>query len=252
MRLRATVTAIMLLAAAGPADTAEIEALVSSAMKPALDELVPMFEKRSAHTVHLRYGASGAIAQRFRNGEKADFVLIADTELDLLMREDRLIPGSTRISRTAIGIAVRKDAPQPDVNTQDAFRRVLLAARSVGYTAPAAGGAMAQHLLRVFDRLGVASQVAAKAKLADGGPAHDTASMVANGEAEIGLQHVSELMANPGVEIVGALPGDLQLFTVNRAAVTMSAREPEAAREFISFLASPDAETVYKRMGLER
>ena len=248
--IRALAVTVAIALPAGSAQAAEVNALVTTAMKAALDELIPQFEKRSAHKVRVAYGPSGGLARRLRNGETADMILIAAPTLDALMQEDRVLPGSTFINRTGIGIAVRKGAPKPDVSTADTLKHALLAARTVGHIAPASGGITALHLLKVFERLGIAAAVAAKTKLAAGGPDGRVSVLVASGEAEIGLQQVSELMSNPDVEVIGMLPGDLQQITVHRAAVTIDAKESDAAREFIRFLTQPDAVAVYKEKGL--
>ena len=113
------------------------------------------------------------------------------------------------MSRTGIALAVRKGAPHPDVSTPEALKRALLAAKSVGHTAPAGGGITALHVQKVFERLGIAEQVTPKVKLAAGGPNGRVSVLVASGEAEIGLQQVSELMSNPDVEVIGLLPDAL-------------------------------------------
>ena len=250
MRNLTAAMAVVLLTAAGTASAAEINAMVTTAMKAALDELVPQFEHRSAHKVHVTYGPSGGLARRLRSGEKADFILIAAPELDKLMQQDKVLPGSTEINRTGIGIAVRKGAPRPDVSTPEALKRALLAAKSVGHTAPAGGSVTAMPLLKMFEKLGIASEVAAKTKLAAGGPNGRVSVLVSSGEAEIGMQQVSELMSNPDVDVVGLLPDALQQITVHRAAVTVDAKEPDPARALISFLESPDAMAIYKKKGL--
>lgn len=240
----------IMLSTVAAAPAAEIKAMITTAMKDAVDELAVQFEKRSVHKVHVTYGPSGGLARRYRDGEAADMILIAAPELDALMVADKVLPGSTNVSRTGIGIAVKKGAAKPDVSTVTALRAALLAARSVGHTAPASGGITANHLLRMFAKLGIATEVAAKTKLAAGGPNGRVSTLIANGEAEIGFQQVSELMSNPDVEVIGMLPSDLQQTTVHLAGITVAAKEPDAAREFIRFLTSPDALALYKKKGL--
>jgi molybdate transport system substrate-binding protein len=250
MRSFTAAVAIALLAASHAAGAAEINTMVVTAMKPALDELVPQFEGRTTHKVRVTYGPSGDLVRRFKAGERTDMLLIATHDLDELMQLDKVLPGSTLIARSGIGIAVRKGARRPNVSTVDEVRRVLLDARSVAYTSPAAGGVTAVHLLQMFENLGIASEIAAKAKLAAGGPDGRVSTLVGSGAAEIGLQQVSELMADPAVDVIGLLPEPLQRITVHRAGVPVAAREPDAARELIRFLVSPDALTLYKAKGL--
>ena len=156
----------------------------------------------------------------------------------------------TSLARTGIGICVRKGAPKPDVSTPEALKRALLAAKSVGHASPAGGSITGGHIMRMFEKLGIAEQVAAKTKLSMGGPNSRVSVLVSSGEAEIGLQQASELLDNPEVEMIGMLPPELQLITVYSGGVTASAKQPEAAKALIGVLAAPDAAPIFKTKGL--
>ena len=121
----------------------------------------------------------------------------------------------------------------------------------VGHAAPAGGSITAAHIQGVFERLGIAAQVTPKVKLAAGGPDGRVSVLVASGEAEIGLQQVSELLSNPGVEVIGMLPAELQLTTLYSAGVTASARQAEAAMSLIRVLTVPTAAPIYRARGLD-
>jgi molybdate transport system substrate-binding protein len=248
--MRTLAIAAALIAAVGSAAAAEIDALVTTAMKSALDELLPPFERASGHTVRVSYGPSGGIARRFVAGEPADMVMIDSGALDELIKQGKLMPGRTDVARTGIGIAVRKGAPRPDVSTPEALKRALLAARAIGHTAPAGGGITAAHIMQVFETLGIAAEVTPKVKLAAGGPNGRVSVLVSSGEVEIGLQQVSELMSNPQVEVIGLLPAALQQITTYSAGVATSAKQPDAGRALIRFLAAPEAAAVYRTKGL--
>ena len=248
--MRALVFAAVLIAA-GPARAAEIEALITTAMKAAIDELVPSFERDSGYTVRVSYGPSGGIARRFIGGEPADVIVIDSGALDDLIRQGNVLPGPTAIARTGIGICVRKGAPRPDVSTPEALKRALLAAKSIAHTAPAGGGITAAHIMRLFERLGIAAEVTPKVKLAAGGPDGRVSVLVSSGEAEIGLQQVSELMSNPDVDVIGMLPAELQQITTYSAGVTTSAKQADAARALIQALAAPSAKRIFEAKGLE-
>src|SRR3984885_14018988 len=125
--VRALVLASIMIVA-GPAQAAEIDALITTAMKAAIDEFVPSFERDSGHTVRVSYGPSGGIARRFIGGEPADVIVIDNGALDDLIRQGKVLPDPTDIARTGIGICVRKGAPRPDVSTPEALKRALLAA----------------------------------------------------------------------------------------------------------------------------
>jgi len=242
-------SAAALLAASSNVQAAEIKALITTAMDAAVVVLIPQFEKASGHKVSFSYDPSGGLARRLRGGEFADMILVASPELDKLIAEGKVV-NRVDISRTGIGIAVKKGAPKPDVSTPEALKRTLLAAKSVGHTAPAGGGITALHLLRTFEKLGVAKEVAAKTKLAAGGPNGRVSTLIVNGDVEIAFQQVSELMTNPDVEVIGMLPDELQQITINSAGITAVAKEPDAAKALIQYLTSPEAMVVYKKTGL--
>jgi molybdate transport system substrate-binding protein len=247
--MRAIIVLAALLIATASAGATEIKTLITTAMEAAIIELLPPFERSTGHKVTVSYDPSGGLARRLRSGEAADMILVASKELDKLIAEGK-VKNRTDVSRTGIALAVRKGAPHPDVSTPEALKRALLAAKSIGHTAPAGGGITALHVQSVFQRLGIAEQVTPKVKLAAGGPNGRVSVLVASGEAEIGLQQLSELMSNPDVEVIGLLPDTLQQITINSAGVTAAAKEPDAARALIQHLTTPEALTIYKAKGL--
>jgi len=236
--------------ATGPTQAADIDAMITTAMKAAIDELVPPFERASGHKLRVVYGPSGGLTRRFNGGEAADLIIIDSKAVDELIKQGKVVGARTDVARTGIGIAVRKGAPKPDVSTADALRRALLAAKSIAHTAPAGGGITAAHVIALFEKLGIAAEVTPKVKLAAGGPDGRVSVLVSSGQAEIGLQQIAELMSNPEVEVVGLLPAELQQITTYSAGVTASARDAEAAKAFIRHLTAPAAMTVYKAKGL--
>jgi molybdate transport system substrate-binding protein len=137
------------------------------------------------------------------------------------------------------------------VSTPEALKRALLGAKTVAHASPAGGSIVAGHIRGVFEQLGISSQVTPKVKLAAGGPNGRVSVLVSSGEAEIGLQQVSELLSNPEVEVIGMLPAELQLTTLYSAAVTASARQAEAAMSLIRVLTVPTAAPIFKAAGLD-
>jgi molybdate transport system substrate-binding protein len=203
--MRAVAIAIALLGATG-AQAAEITAFISTAIKSVTDELLPPFERANGHVIRASYAPSGALIPRFERGEPVDVFLTDAPAIDILIKQGKIAGGRIDLARTGIGICVRKGAPRPDVSTPEALKRALLAATTVGHAALAGGSITAAHIQGVFERLGIAAQVAPKVKLAAGGPNGRVSVLVSSGEAEIGLQQVSELMSNPEVEVIGMLP----------------------------------------------
>jgi molybdate transport system substrate-binding protein len=229
----------------------ELTALVTTGMKAAFDELGAAFERASGHVLRITHGPSGALTKRVADGEAADLIIVAGG-IDGLIRQGKVEPASARdIAAVRIGVAVRKGAPRPDIGTPEAFRHALIAATSVAYVDPAAGGASGLPIVRVLERLGILDEVNAKAKLAKGGTADMVSGIVARGDAEIGIQQMSEIIAVAGVDLVGPLPDELQTVTVYTAGVPTCVKQADAARALIAFLRTPDAAAVYRRKGLQ-
>ena len=252
MRILAIVIGLLAATAAAHhrTEAAEINAFISTAIKAATDELLPPFERANGHAIRASYAPSGALIPRFERGEPVDVFLTDSAAIDELIKRGKVVPGRIDLVRTGIGIAVRKGAPKPDVSSADALKRTLLAAKSIGHTAPAGGGVTAAHIVGVLEKLGIAAAVTPKVKLAAGGPDGRVSVLVSSGEAEIGLQLVSELMSNPDVDVIGLLPDELQLIATLSAGITTTARQPEPAKAFIRHLMTPAAMTIYKIKGL--
>jgi molybdate transport system substrate-binding protein len=252
MRILAIVIGLLAATAAAHhrTEAAEINAFISTAIKAATDELLPPFERANGHAIRASYAPSGALIPRFERGEPVDVFLTDSTAIDELIKRGKVVPGRIDLVRTGIGIAVRKGAPKPDVSSPEALKRALLAAKSVGHAAPSGGSITAAHIQGVFQRLGIAAEETPKVKLAAGGPNGRVSVLVSSGEAEIGLQQVSELMSNPEVEVIGMLPPELQLTAIMSAGITTGTRQMEPAKAFIRHLAAPEAMAIYKAKGL--
>jgi molybdate transport system substrate-binding protein len=233
------------------ADAAEVKALVSTAMKRPFEELGAQFERTTGHKLVASYGPSGALTKRVSDGETADLVILGGGGLEALIKQGKVSAKGVDVARSMIGLAVAKGAPQPDISTPEKFKAVLLAAKSVAYTDAASGGASGAYLGKLFDRMGLTDVLKPKAKLAAGGPSGYAGTFVAKGEAEIAMQPIPELMAVPGLDIVGPLPGEFQNVTTYAAGVPAGAGQADAARALIEFLTAPAAAPVYKTHGLE-
>jgi molybdate transport system substrate-binding protein len=237
-------------AANSAASAAEINAFISTAIKSATDEVLPAFERANGHAIRAAYAPSGALVPRFERGEPVDVFLTDAKALDALIGHGKVIGPRADLARTGIGIAVKKGAPKPDVSTPEALRRALLAAKSVGHASPAGGSITGGHVMRMFEKLGIADQVTPKTKLSMGGPNSRVSVLVSSGEAEIGLQQASELLDNPDVEVIGMLPAELQQITIYSGGVTARAKQPDAAKALIAALMTPAAQAIFKAKGL--
>ncbi|HEX4408773.1 MAG TPA: substrate-binding domain-containing protein [Xanthobacteraceae bacterium] len=248
--MRIVAITLLVFMSTGVAEAAEINAMITDAVKAAIDDLTPSFKQETGNSLRVTYGPSGGLARRLLGGEPADIIIIGSGKLGELIQKGKVLPDVTAIARTGIAVCVRKGAPKPDVSTPEALKSALLAAKSVGYTDPAGGGITAEHIMKMFERLGIAHEIAPKTKLAAGGQDGRVSVLVSSGEAEIALQEVSELMTNPGVEVIGMLPAELQEITVFSGGITADAKQPAAGRALIDFLTKPAAMAVYKTKGL--
>jgi molybdate transport system substrate-binding protein len=239
------------LAVPTPSEAAEIKVLTSRAMNHVLTELGGTFERSTGHKVTLVLAVPTEIAKRVVNGEIVDVVMSGVT-VDNLVKEGKIAPGDRIIlARVGIGVAVRAGAPKPDISSAEALKRTLLAAKSIVYTDPAIGGASGIQFEKVIDRLGIAKEIKAKSILNARAATKPSAEFVARGEAELGIQLISEIVSVPGAELLGPLPGDLQAMTAILAGIVTTAPEPDAARALLRFLTSPAAAAAIKAAGME-
>ena len=230
---------------------AEINVMTSGGFTAAYNDLRPDFEKRTGHTVKTAYGASmgnanDSIPSRLGRGEPADVVILARSALDALAKDGKVMPGSqVDLVRSAIGFAVKKGAPRPDISTVDALKRTLVAAPSIAYSASASGTYYETEMLK---NLGIEDQVRPKSKRI---LSERVGTVVARGDAALGLQQVSELMPIEGIDYIGPLPAEVQRVTVFSAGIATASKHPDAARELIRYLNSPAAAPTIAKTGLE-
>jgi molybdate transport system substrate-binding protein len=236
---------------AGIAHAAEVKVMISGGFSSAYRVLAPEFQSATGNTVVTAFGPSmgdtpQAIPNRLSRGERVDVLILVSSALDKLVKEGKVVAGSrVDLARAKIAMAVRTGAPKPDIGTVEAFKRTVLAAKSIAYSDSASGVYLSTVL---FPKLGIADQIAGKARMI---PAEPVGAVVARGDAEIGFQQMSELLAVPGIDIVGPLPPEIQTVTVFSAGISSTSTEPDAARALIKFLASPAAAPVIMKTGIE-
>lgn len=184
-------------------------------------------------------------ARRVQAGEAFDVVVLASDAIDKLVAGGHALAGSrVDIVRSDVAIAVRAGAPRPDIGSEDAVRRAVLAAPTIGYSTGPSGTA----LLQLFQRWGIAEQV--RERTVQARPGIPVGSMVANGEVALGFQQFSELKDLPGIAVLGLLPPAIQVTTVFSGAVCTASRHPEAARELLASLASPATAALKQQHGM--
>jgi molybdate transport system substrate-binding protein len=228
------------------ASAADLKVLTTGAMKPVLLEIVPGFQQDSKQTVSLENDTAGALVKRIQGGAAFDVVVLTPAGIDELAKAGKVSLG-VELARVGIGVMVKAGAPRPDISTVDALKRTLLAAKSVAYIDPASGGSSGIYLARLWERLGIADALKPKAKLKQGGAVAD---LSVSGEAEIGFQQASEIIASPGVTLIGQLPEEIQNYTVYSGAVSTSAQSPAAAAAFIAWLRRPAMAPILQAKGL--
>ncbi len=250
--MRSLVVACLVLSALAGRNTAfaaEIKVLTAGAFKSVVMEIVPGFEQRSGHKVIVDNDTAGKLVQRINAGETFDVVILTPQALDQLAQSGKVERGApVRLARVAIGVAVERGAPMPDIGTVAAFKMTLLQAHKVAYIDPAAGGSSGIYLTQLFEKMGIADKIKAKAVLVPGGL---VAAHVANGEADLGIHQISEILAVPGVTLVGPIPAEIQNYTFYAGAVSSAARDGAASHSLLAALSGKQALAVLMGKGME-
>jgi molybdate transport system substrate-binding protein len=239
-----------LIASAETAAAAEVRLLTAGAMRAVVAALLADFEQQSGHKVTIDNDTAGGLARRIAGGEAFDVAIVTPAVIDDLAGKGRIVSGSrTDLAKVGMGVAVKAGAALPDIGTVDAFKRTLLAAKSVAYIDPKAGGSSGIYFDGLLERLGIADQIRPKAKLKQGGY---VAELVASGEAEIAVHQISEIVPVKGVTLVGPLPAEVQNTTVYAAGIGTDAKDATAAKALIAFIAGPASAPILKLKGMEK
>jgi molybdate transport system substrate-binding protein len=240
---------------AAEANAAELKVLSAGAMRGVVQELAPAFETASGHKLNIEYATAGVIEQKIVADDEIDVTILTKPRLDKLVAGAKIVSGTVKtLARAQIGLAVKKGATKPDISSVEAVKKALLNAKSVAYPDPASGATSGLYLAQAFEKLGISAELKPKLRLVPAGAAQGprVGEAVARGEAEIGLQPISELMEVEGVDVVGPLPAELQSPDLVYAAGALFASEqPIAAKALIDFIASPKNATAYKSKGLQ-
>ncbi len=241
---------IALLAGAVPALAADIQVYSSGAPADVEKAIAAEFVRQSGHHVTFTVATPGVIREKLAAGGNPDIVVLPSPVIDAVNKAGLLRPGSlVDLARVGVGVIVRQETRLPDISTAEAVRRMLLDARSIALPDPASGGLAAPALTRMFDRLGVTDAVKPKTILRNA--INGGAELVANGEAEIGLFNISEVVTAKGIVLVGALPPGLQSYITFAAAIHAGSAAPEAAAALVKMLSDPDTGHQWRAAGLE-
>jgi molybdate transport system substrate-binding protein len=232
------------------ASAAELKLFSPIAMRGAMSEIVPQFERSAGHKVGIEYATVGVIVDKLLKGDAGDVTILSAPQLEALQKQGKIVAGTRAdVARVGVGVFVRAGAPKPDISSADGFRRALLAAKSVSYGDPAAGGVSGVHMAKLVERLGIASELKPKTKYFPNSQA--VLEAVAKGEIEIAIGLTSDTALVSGIDLVGALPADIQNFTLYAASMLASSKQVDAGKAFISYLSAPAAHAVLKAKGFE-
>lgn len=240
MRFLALAATAAALAFGAPAQGAEIKLLSTNALKTVLEDLGPQFEKATENKLAITFGTAANLKGEIEKGAAVDVAILTDAGVDDLIKQGKLA-SRTALARSGIAVAIKKGAPKPDLSSTEAFKKMLLAAKSIAYVERGASGI---YLKGLFERLGVADQIKGKLKSVKA-----AGEAVANGEAEIGFTQISEVLPYAGAEVGGLLPPDIQSNTNFAFGVRSKDSAPAAA--LVKFMTTPAAAAVIKAKGLE-
>jgi molybdate transport system substrate-binding protein len=224
----------------------EIKILTSNSTLPVLDALIPVYEKSSGNTVTVSADSAKAMVARIRGGESGDVLVLGNGAVKELT-EAGFINGATRrgFARAIVGVGVRSGTPHPDISSVDAFRKTLLAARAIAHTVHGASG---MYIPTLLEKLGIAAEMKAKTVTRPGGY---IGKVVVEGEADIALQQIPELLAVPGLDCVGPVPDAVQKSFETSIALFSNSTQAAAAQAMADFFANPVNTPLFREKGLE-
>jgi molybdate transport system substrate-binding protein len=216
-------------------------------MKEVLDIVWKRFVLDMPHSVSVKYLIPSQLRNHMETGEAFDVLIVSAEFIDLLARDGVVLPQSeTAVGRIGIGVAIKAGNPRPDISTVEAFKQVMLNARSISYTSGTIAGS---HIAAVMERLGIAEEMKPKTKLSSGGGQNPRA--VAAGEVEYGISVMSDIQPVDGVELLGPLPSELQKYITWKGGVTVKAQDQKAGLEFLRFLTSDDFAAIFREKWIE-
>jgi molybdate transport system substrate-binding protein len=218
-------------------------------VRSAAEPLFAQFDKTS-HKLAITWGTAPMLVKRIEDGETPDVVVLSRAGIEALQKQGKLAAGSdVTLASSGVGIAVKAGAPKPDISTPEALKRTLLAAKSIAYSEPSAGGASGVYFAKLLERMGIAEQMKPKTKYPP--PGGFSANLLMTGEAELAVQQKPELLHVAGAEVIGLLPGDLNVVTEFAAAIMTGSKNADAAKSLIKMLQSPEAAAIFRSKGLD-
>lgn len=247
MQLRAAaVLAAISLFTATNANAADLTVWSGNGAKAAVVTLCKQFEQATGHKVAVHFEVNPEVQRKLEGGEAFDVVVGNPPTIDGLIKSGKVVAGSkANFGRSGLAIAVRSGTPKPDVSSVDAFKRALLATKSVAFPGAGASG---KYFVSVVERIGLAEAMKAKLKPM---PANDTVEVVARGEADMVVVVATRLTDVPGIDIVGPIPADVQTWIGFAAGLSAATKQPEAAKALIAFISAPAAAITLRAKGVD-
>jgi molybdate transport system substrate-binding protein len=226
--------------------SAPLKLLSSMATRELLNELVAEYQRSAGQPVISEAAGGVDVAKRVRAGEAVDVVVLSSTAIDSLIAAGSLLPDSRiDLVKSGVSIAVGAGAPHPDVSSEEAVKRTVLAAKTLSYSTGPSG----VYLEKLFERWGILADI--RGRIVVPPPGVPVGSLVAAGKVELGFQQLSELMTLPGIEVIGPLPPEIQTITTFSGGVSPGCADPQAARALLDYLAAPAVAAVKRRFGMD-
>lgn len=234
----------------------EVTLIAPGGIRAPIEKLIPSFEKKTGYKVNPTFGSGGGTKQQVARGDVFDVPIVQPPYPDVIASGNVVERTATPLAAVAVGVAVKKGAPKPDISSAEAVKKMLLSAKSIVCPDASTGAAAGVSINDMLKKLGIDEQVEPKLKrirgTGPGGAGGGTmvSAMVANGEAEIGMTFVSE-MTDPGIDIVGVLPKEVSPWTPLVGFISTHSKNPEGAKALLKFLSSPEALAAYKSAGMQ-
>ncbi len=239
---------MLMVVSPAAANAAEVVVFTPGAVQAVVIEIAKEYEQTTGNTVRFVFDTAGRVAKRVAMGDRGDVMISTAHGLANLAQSGKVLPGSIRdLGAIGVGVAVRKGAPLPDIHDVEAFRRSLLAARSISFADPAKGGQSGIHVAKVLAQLGIDNELRPRLRPRDRGP--DGLTEVAAGTIEIGLGQISEILADKGLVLAGPLPAPIQTVVTFSAAIPTASSHRAAAAQLIEMLVGPAGKQRFKRAG---
>ena len=248
MRMRLiTIAFIVLCVQTGHAQSNAIRVMASNGVKGVIDEIRAQCEKAIGRPLAIDFNTSASVKQRIQSGESFDVAVLTSEVIDDLIKSGKIAAaGRADLARSGIGFGIRAGSKKPDIGTPETVKRTLLNAKSITYVPD---GASRVHIVKMLDDLGIGNDMKPKTVLAKG--ADEATESAADGNVELVLTLISEIMPTHGLELIGPFPAKYQSYVSFAAAISPNPKNAEAAKALIKFLTSPAVAPTFKAKGME-